>query len=89
MASFRFAGLNEMQITEMIRHECGHVIVGRYLGFPPGGIVLTPEGAGSDSEHVLSIGSLDEATEFMKRRAGDPRPISRTVAHRRVDRRYS
>jgi hypothetical protein len=65
---FTFAGLDEAQITEMIRHECGHVIVGRCLGFPPGGIILNEGGAGADSEHHLSFGSLHDMIEFIGKR---------------------
>jgi hypothetical protein len=65
---FMFAGLNEAQIREMIRHECGHVVVGRALSFPPGDITLDKDGAGANSEHNLSLPSIVDACEYIKKR---------------------
>jgi hypothetical protein len=68
MHTFTFAGMDERQIREMVRHECGHVAVGRALGFPAGGIVLDKESAGADSDHHLSFPEMKDAIAYIERR---------------------
>ncbi|BBO06296.1 hypothetical protein SG09_56460 [Bradyrhizobium ottawaense] len=68
MNVFLFADLTEEQVRDMIRHECGHVVVGRALGFPPGSIVLKPDSAGADSDHHLSFPKMTDAIEFIEKR---------------------
>jgi hypothetical protein len=66
--NFLFAGLTEQQVRDMIRHECGHVVVGRALGFPSGGILLTSESAGADSVHYLSFPETKDAISYIEKR---------------------
>ena len=56
-----FLGRTEAQIDEMIRHECGHLLVARVLKFKTGGIKLTSENAGADIDIHLSFNSMRSA----------------------------
>jgi hypothetical protein len=55
-------------VTSTIRHECGHLVVARSLGFPTGGIHLSPAEAGASIDLLLSLKTIDEALEFIERR---------------------
>jgi hypothetical protein len=55
-------------LTATIRHECGHLIIARSLGFSTGGIKLSPTEAGASIDLLLSLKSLDEVLEFIERR---------------------
>jgi hypothetical protein len=68
MPTFNFAGLSEQQIREMILHEGGHVVVGRALGFPPGGIILKNDMAGADSDHLLSFPDKSDGIAYIEKR---------------------
>jgi hypothetical protein len=51
-----------------IRHECGHLLAARFLGFPTGGIHLSPTEAGASIDLLLSLKTIDEALEFIEKR---------------------
>src|SRR5271156_3522275 len=55
-------------VTTTIRHECGHLVVARSLGFPTGGIHLSAAEAGASIDLLLSLKTMDEVLEFIERR---------------------
>src|SRR6201995_3461370 len=55
-------------VTSTIRHECGHLVVARSLGFSTGGIHLSPVEAGASIDLLLSLKTIDEVLEFIERR---------------------
>jgi hypothetical protein len=48
-------------VTTIIRHECGHLVVARSLGFPSGGIHLSPTEASASIDLLLSLKTINEA----------------------------
>jgi hypothetical protein len=55
-------------VTSTVRHECGHLVVARSLGFPTGGIHLSAAEAGASIDLLLSLKTIDEVLEFIERR---------------------
>jgi hypothetical protein len=56
------------QTTTVARHESGHLIVARSLGFPTGDIVLTTTEGGSEIDLYPSLPSLDDVKDFIEAR---------------------
>jgi hypothetical protein len=56
------------EITTTILHECGHLLAARSLGFPTGGIHLSPTEAGASIDLRLSLKTVGEVLEFIERR---------------------
>jgi hypothetical protein len=59
---------NRGALTAKIRHECGHLIVARLLGFPTGEIRLSPAEAAAGIDLMLSLKTIGEVIEFIERR---------------------
>jgi hypothetical protein len=55
-------------VTSTIRHECGHLVVARSLGFPTAGIHLSPTKAGAGIDLQLSFKTIDDVLEFIEKR---------------------
>jgi len=55
-------------VTATILHECGHLLVARSLGFPTGGIHLSPTEVGASIDLLLSLKTIDQVLEFIERR---------------------
>lgn len=54
--------------ADYVRHECGHLVVARSLGFPTGRIKLTGKDASAQITLLPSIQSLDDLKRFIERR---------------------
>jgi hypothetical protein len=51
-----------------VRHECGHLLLARNLGFPTGGIQLREKTAGAEIDLVLSLRNIEEQLTYLEKR---------------------
>jgi hypothetical protein len=63
-----FAGLTRSQILEMTRHECGHILVARALGFNSSDLTMSHEQFGAGIDLYPSLSTTAEAIDFLRRR---------------------
>jgi hypothetical protein len=54
--------------ADYVRHECGHLVIARHLGFPTGCIRLTAKDASAQITLVPSIETLDDLKRFIEKR---------------------
>jgi hypothetical protein len=54
--------------ADYVRHECGHLIIAKALGFRTGAIVLNVTQAHAELDIIPSCGTLAETEEFIERR---------------------
>ena len=55
-------------LMDMLRHECGHLITAKALGFTTGHIELQADRACAEIDLPLSMQSLDDVKAFLGRR---------------------
>ena len=70
----QFSILDRQRVLAVARHECGHYIAARTLGFEPGKLALTillPYGHRGESEQTLhqNIETKQQVLDFLERRA--------------------
>jgi hypothetical protein len=70
----QFSILDRQRTLAIARHECGHYIVARSLGFHPGKLILTmlhPHGHRGESEQALhqNVETKEQILDFLERRA--------------------
>ena len=59
---------NRRQTTSVFRHECGHLIAAKGLGFSTSEIILTSDHGGSGIDLVTSVPTLDDVARFIEAR---------------------
>lgn len=55
-------------MIEFVRHECGHLIVAKSLGFKTGGITVTCKQACAELDIIPSCRNIEEIKDFIERR---------------------
>ena len=55
-------------MIDFVRHECGHLVIAKSLGFKTGGITITHEQAYAELEIIPSCRSTEEIKSFIERR---------------------
>jgi hypothetical protein len=73
--------------ADYVRHECGHLIAAKVLGFQTGGIVLESDKLGAQIDLHFSCANISEVSDFLMRRvqvlyAG---AIAQTLQGRTID----
>src|ERR1700692_462715 len=53
---------------DYVRHECGHIVVGKVLGFGTGGIIVKLNSAGASSEQYFSCPTIGSVSDHLMRR---------------------
>jgi hypothetical protein len=72
---------------DYVRHECGHIVVGKVLGFVTGSIVIEDNMAGAGTDQYFSCPTIETVNDHVMRRvqvlyAG---AIAQTLQGRKID----